>query len=403
MPYTDQGYARFTDAEYERRHNAARDLLERSGTDALVLYGSSSQGGTGQADIYYLSQHMGRQENILLLFPDQEPVLLVTAFNHVPNARRQSVVADTRYAGAKPEFGHMIAKVLKEKGVSPKRLGMVGFLPWSAYDQLRGDLPDVETVNLLNDFRMIRLFKSDEELEWLREGCKRTDAAMMAMIKGMRAGMKEFELGFLLADGYRDIGGEDYLHYTSSTPQSNPDRAVPSQTPSNRVIQDGDIFSIELSIGYHGYAGQALRTFVLGDQVTQQFQDLYDTADEAYRVMAETIKPGATTADLLEKLAFIDERGYAIIDGLLHGYGIGILPPSLPSDGYFTTETRPVRTPDIPHKPFTFEEGMTLVLQPNVSNKEGTAGVQVGNFGRITANGFESLHNCPLELLRGGG
>ena len=399
MPYTDQGYARFSDAEYARRHDAARGLLEKSGTDALVLYGTSSQSGTGQADIYYLSQHTGKQENILLFFPDQDPVLLVTAFNHVPNARRQSVIADVRHGGAKPDFGHMIATVLKEKGVSPKRLGMVGFLPWSAYNQLRSDLPDTEYVNLLNDFRLLRLKKSDEELEWLREGCDRTDKAMMAMVDGMRAGMKEFELGFLLADGYRDVGGEDYLHYTSSTPMDNPNRAVPSQTPSNRVIQSGDIFSIELSIGYHGYAGQALRTITLDAEPTKQFQDLYDTADEAYRRMAETIKPGATTADVLQEMKFIDDRGYAIIDGLLHGYGIGILPPSLPGEGYFLTETRPVIA-DEAHKPFTFEEGMTLVLQPNISNKEGTAGVQLGNFGRITANGFEALHNCPLELLR---
>ena len=401
MPYTDQGYARFSDAEYERRHSAARDLLERSGTEALVLYGTSSQSGTGQADIYYLSQHSGRQENILIFFPDQDPVLLVTAFNHVPNARRQSVIADVRHGGAKPDFGHMIASVLKEKGVSPKRLGMIGFLPWSAYNQLRGELPDTEYVNLLNDFRLIRLRKSEEELEWLREGCKRTDDAMMAMLNGMKAGMKEFELGFLLADGYRDVGGEDYLHYISSTPQSNPNRAVPSQHPSQRVLETGDIFSIELSIGYHGYAGQALRTFVLGDEVTPQFQELYDVADEAYNRMAHTIKPGATTGDVLQQMKFIDDRGFAIIDGLLHGYGIGILPPSLPGEGYFLTETRPVIA-DEPHKPFTFEEGMTLVLQPNVANKEGTAGVQVGNFGVITANGFEPMHKCPMELFKTG-
>jgi Xaa-Pro dipeptidase len=399
MAYNN-GYARFSDAEYHRRHDAARDLMERSGTDALVLFGTSSQGGTGQADIYYLSQHMGRQENILLFFKDQDPVLLVTAFNHVPNARRNSVVKDTRYAGAKTEFGHMIARVLKEKGVSPRRLGLIGFLPWQAHGQLTQDLPQVQTADLTKDFRMIRLFKSEEEFEWLREGCARTDAAMMSMVEGMRPGMKEYELAFLLSDGYRSQGGEDYLHYISSTQQHSPDRAVPSQTPSQRVLESGDILAIELSIGYHGYAGQALRTIVLDGEPTQQFADLYAAADEAYRVMFDTIKPGATTADLLEKLAFIDERGYAIIDGLLHGYGIGILPPSLPSEGYFTTETRPVRTPDEPHKPFEFEKDMTIVLQPNVTTKDGTAGVQLGNLIRVTDDGVEPMHHCPLELLR---
>ena len=64
--------------------------------------------------------------------------------------------------------------------------------------------------------------------------------------------------------------------------------------------------------------------------------------------MRDTIRPGATTGDVLDALTFIDDRGYAIIDGLLHGYGIGILPPSLPTEGYPLTPTRPVRTGPAP-------------------------------------------------------
>jgi Xaa-Pro aminopeptidase len=399
MAYKD-GYPRFSDAEYERRHTSTRDLMERSGCDTLIFFGTSSQGGTGQADIYYLSQHMGRQENILLFFPDQEPVLLVTAFNHVPNAQRQSVIQDTRFGGPKTEFGQTILDVLKERGVDPKRIGLVGWMPYQVYNPIVAGLPDAETKDMTKDFRMVRLFKSAEELEWLRLGAARTDAAMMAMVGGMRPGMKEFELGFLLADGYRSEGGEDYLHYISSTPQDAPDRCVPSQTPSQRTLQSGDIIAIELSIGYHGYAGQALRTIVLDGEPNQQFSDLYDAADEAYRRMCETIKPGATTEDLLDALAFIDERGYAIIDGLIHGYGIGILPPSLPSEGYPKTLTRPVRMPGEKHKPFEFEKDMTIVLQPNVTTEDGTAGVQMGNLIVVTESGVEPLHHCPLELLR---
>jgi Xaa-Pro dipeptidase len=399
MAYTN-GYPRFSDAEYERRHSATRDLMERSGCDVLILYGTSMQGGTGQADIYYLSQHMGRQENILLFFPDQEPVLLVTAFNHVPNAQRQSVIRDTRFGGPKTEFGQTILGVLAERGVTPERIGLIGWMPYQVYNPIVAGHPDATAVDMTRDFRMIRLHKSDEELEWLRLGAARTDAAMMAMVEGMRPGMKEFELGFLLAEGYRSEGGEDYLHYISSTPQDAPDRCVPSQTPSQRTLRSGDIIAIELSIGYHGYAGQALRTIVLDAEPNQQFSDLYDAADEAYRRMCDTIKPGATTAELLDALEFIDDRGYAIVDGLIHGYGIGILPPSLPGEGYPTTLTRPVKMPGETHKPFEFDTGMTIVLQPNVTTEDGTAGVQLGNLVVVTEGGVESLHHCPLEFLR---
>lgn len=393
-------YPKFSAGEYQRRHDATRALMAESGCDALVFYGTSSQGGTGQADIYYLSHHLGRQENILIFFADQDPVLLVTAFNHVPNAQRQSVIADTRFGGAKTAFGETILDVLKEKGAAPKRVGLVGWVPFQIYNPLFAGLPGADAVDLTGTFRMLRVTKSAEELEWLALGCARTDAAMAAMVEGMRPGMKEYELGFLLAEGYRRDGGEDYLHYISSTAQDSPDRAVPSQHPGSRTLQSGDIIAIELSIGYHGYAGQALRTIVLDGEPNQLFTDLYAAADEAYRAMCDTIRPGATTADVLDALDFIDERGYAIIDGLLHGYGIGILPPSLPTEGYPLTPTRPVRMPGTTHKPFTFEKDMTIVLQPNVATVDGTAGVQMGNLVHVTDEGSVSMHHGPLELLR---
>lgn len=400
MKIDDATYPRFSPGEYQRRHEATRALMTEEGCDAVVFYGTSSQGGTGQADIYYLTQHMGRQENILIFFADQDPVLLVTAFNHVPNARRQSVVADTRFGGAKTAFGQTILDVLKEKGSSPGRVGLVGWVPFQIYNPLFKGLPGAEPVDLTGKFRMLRVTKSAEELEWLTLGCARTDAAMAAMVEGMRPGMKEYELGFLLAEGYRRDGGEDYLHYISSTAQDSPDRAVPSQTPGSRMLRSGDIIAIELSIGFHGYAGQALRTIVLDGEPNALFTDLYAAADEAYRRMCATIRPGATTADVLEALAFIDERGYAIIDGLLHGYGIGILPPSLPSEGYPRTPTRPVRMPGATHRPFTFQQDMTVVLQPNVATPDGRAGVQMGNLVRVTDDGVACMHHGPLELIR---
>ena len=393
-------YARFSDAEYQRRHDATRKLMADQGCEVLVLYGSSAQGGTGQTDVYYLSHHLGRQENILVFFADQDPVLLVTAFNHVPNARRQSVIEDTRFGGAKTAFGRTILDLLAERGSAPARVGLVGWVPWQITGPLAEGLPGAELVDLTGRFRMLRVTKSAEELDWLREGCARTDAAMAALVANMRVGMKEYELGFLLAEGYRRQGGEDYLHYISSTPQDDPDRAVPSQTPGNRVLRSGDIIAIELSIGYHGYAGQALRTIILDGEPNQLFTDLYATADEAYRAMCDTIRPGATTADVLDAVAFIDDRGYAIIDGLLHGYGIGILPPSLPTEGYPLTPTRPVRMPGFEHQPFTFQEDMTIVLQPNVTTPDGKAGVQMGNLVRVTADGVEVMHAGPTELLR---
>jgi len=314
-------YPRFSDEEFARRHAATYSLMERTGCDVLIFFGASAQGGTGQADIYYLSHHMGRQENILLFIAGQDPVLLVESFNHVPNALRQSIIEDTRYAGAKSRFAQTILDVLRERDAKCNRIGVVGWMPYQAYNPLLEGLAGAEATDLSSDFRLMRLRKSAEELEWLRRGAERTDSALMSMVDGMRPGMKEHELAGLLADGYREQGGEDYLHYISSTPQDDPDRACPAQTLSQRTLERGDIIAMELSIGYWGYAGQALRTMVLQDSPNQLFSDLHDVAEIAYHRMCEALKPGATSEDVLAAARVIDERGYHVIDGLLHGYG----------------------------------------------------------------------------------
>jgi Xaa-Pro dipeptidase len=400
---TDDIYPRFSPDEFARRHAATYALMEEHGCDVLVFFGTSAGSGTGQGDIYYLSHHMGRQENILVFIAGQEPVLLVESFNHVPNALRQSVVADTRYGGPKSRFAQTLLDLLRERDVKCERIGIVGALPYQVYNPLLAGLQGAEATDLTGEFRLLRLTKSAEELEWLRRGAALTDAALTSMVNGMRPGMREYELGSLLADGYREQGGEDVLHYISSTPQDASDRCVPAQTPARRVLARGDVIAIELSVGHHGYAGQTLRTMILDDTPNALYARLHETAEAAYYGMCDALKPGATTDDVLDAAEVIDRAGFEIIDGLLHGYAIGILPPSVPGESYPSGLSRPVRMPGQGGRPFVFQKDMTVVVQPNVVTRDQTAGVQLGNLMLVTDTGAEPLHGCPIEFLRAGG
>lgn len=398
----DDIYPRFSPVEFERRHAATYALMERHGCDVLILFGTSAAGGTGQGDVYYLSHHMGRQENILVFIAGQDPVLLVESFNHVPNALRQSVIGDTRYGGPKSRFAQTLLDLLRARDARCERIGIVGAMPYQVHNPLLAGLPGAEATDLTAEFRLLRLSKSAEELEWLRRAAAFTDAALTSMVSGMRPGIREYELGALLVDGYRDQGGEDVLHYISSTPQGASDRCVPAQTPARRVLARGDVIAIELSVGYHGYAGQTLRTMILDDTPNALYARLHETAEAAYHGMCAALRPGATTDDVLDGADVIDRAGFEIVDGLLHGYSVGILPPSVPGESYPTGLSRPVRMPGRGGEPFVFQKDMTVVVQPNVVTRDHAAGVQLGNLMLITETGAESMHTCPVEFLRAG-
>ena len=96
----------------------------------------------------------------------------------------------------------------------------------------------------------------------------------------------------------------------------------------------------------------------------------------------------ATSEDVLDAANVIDERGFTINDGFLHGFGIGLLAPSI--------GTRQAQR-GVPKPPFAFEADMCVVVQPNVVTRAERAGVRLGNLFRITKDGAECLHRLPLE------
>ncbi len=119
------------------------------------------------------------------------------------------------------------------------------------------------------------------------------------------------------------------------------------------------------------------------------YRRLWDVALEAYLRCVAVLRPGATVEDVLDAADRIHEAGFTIKDAFLHGFVVGLLPPSV----------RTRRTVARPHEPFVFEVGMCVVVQPNVVTSNERAGVQVGNLFVITQTGAECLHRVPVQYF----
>ncbi len=105
----------------------------------------------------------------------------------------------------------------------------------------------------------------------------------------------------------------------------------------------------EISVSYWGYSGQAHRPIFLQAHPGSLYRQLWDTALESYQRCMQCLKPGATSDDVLDAADVIAERGFTINDGFLHGFGIGLLPPSI--------GTRQAKC-GVPKTPFRFEENI---------------------------------------------
>jgi Xaa-Pro aminopeptidase len=385
--HTTDLYPRFSEAEYSRRCTAMRAAMQQADLSALLVYGTPG----AYNEVLYLSNFLVTREAMLVFPIEGAPALFVQMYNHVPNAHRVASISDVRWGG--PDTSLAAAGHMQQQALAASRIGLVGALPYRHYESLRRALPQATFVDFSRHMTQLRLVKSDEEIEFLRKGAEFSDLAIEALAREARPGITEHELTAIVEGAYLGLGGSTHIHYMATTPMSNPTVCVPAQRQSNRVLTKGDILITEISAHYHGYPGQILRPFAISAPPTPSYQHLYDVAAEAFRRVAHVIRAGATVEDVLDAAEYIHTSGFTICDDLVHGFGGGYLPPIL----------RTRRTSAVPPQPFTFQENMTIVIQPNVITADERMGIQVGELLRVTRDGVESLHRCPMEFMRCGG
>ena len=378
-------YPRFSAAEFARRHAAVRALMDAQGLDAIAVYGNSGISRHNHSEVHYVSGFLGNRNNYAVLSTKAEPVLFVQSYNHVPNAREASAIR-TVHGGR--SSAATIAKHLLDAGHASATLGYVGEVPVQDFLAWQQALPGWTFKDVTAGFRDLRLVKSVEEIAWLQKGAELSDLSLQSLIDAAQPGMREYELGAVVETAALNAGGLPHLCYLSSGPQDGAGACVPRQNLSGRMVERGDVINTEISISWWGYSGQLHRPIFLQAQPNDLYRKLWDTALEAYDRCVAKLKPGATSDDVLDAGDVIAERGFTINDGFLHGFGIGLLPPSV--------GTREAKR-GIPKPPFVFRENMCVVVQPNVVTHDERAGVQLGNLFRITGNGAECLHRLPVQ------
>jgi Xaa-Pro dipeptidase len=383
MPGED-GYPRFSPAEMDRRWKAVAEEAERAHVHALVVYGADRSG----AAVQWLTHWPVTREAALLWTPGAAPLLLVQHANHVDNAARLSTGCEVRWGGdATPAT---LREELGRRCQGRLRLGVVGPLPASSAGLL--EAAGAELVFLDVELQRLRLVKSAEELEWTVRGARLTDAAVDELARRAGPGTGEAELGAIVESAYVPRGGTTHIHYFSATSMRRPSMRVPAQSPANRRLRAGDVVSCEVSASWWGYPGQLLRTFTVEEPPTSVYRDLHDVAVAAFDAISARVAPGTTADQLAEAARVIESAGFTTCDDLVHGFVGGYLPPIVPGGG---------RRPR--HGSFVLEEGMTIVVQPNVVTADGTAGVQTGELLLVTSTGCERLHAYPRGMGMLGG
>ncbi len=377
---TDQLFPRFSDAEYNRRYSAIREAMAKDNLDAILI-----SGARGSSEVTYLANYLP-QSPCWLLFPRAgDTTVFVHFFNHQPCAKAQSIVEDLRWYGPTPL--PTLVEEIKKRRMSTSKIGLVSMraMAYGHVTELQRQLPEAEFVEFGPQFGRIRRVRSEEELVYLRKSGYLTDLACEALENNLRPGLTEQDVLAIVYNAYLKNGGDPGIHFIATTNMDNPDRFVPWQRQTFRVLEKGSVVITELTVSYWGYSTQIHRPFAIGKEPTPTYRKLFNAAYECYESVRKICKPGTTSEQIVAATSAIEAHGFTSYDSVFHGEA-GKSPELGTSSAAHPLEK------------WTLEENMIHVIQPNPITKDFKAGLQLGAAVVVKPNGGEALHNYPFKF-----
>lgn len=237
--------------------------------------------------------------------------------------------------------------------------------------------------------------KSEREIELMREPCKIVRDTLEFVGSKISAGMTTKEVDELVERYIRSCGANPSCLGYGGFPASacvSVNEMVVHGIPDNRVLQDGDIVSVDIVADKNGYHGDACRTFCIGD-VKPEVKNLVKVTEECFYKAIENLRVGTPLYDIgyrVQKHA--EAHGYGVIRSYT-GHGIGREmheDPSVPNYGRLGTGTR-------------LRAGTVLCIEPMISMGEWKVRLLDDGWGAVTIDGKPAAHYENTLVIREDG
>jgi len=234
--------------------------------------------------------------------------------------------------------------------------------------------------------------KSKKEIEIMREACKITSIVYKQLEKAIKPGMSTMELDKLAEKIIRENGAipaqKGYESGIRGVPKfpatlciSINDEVIHGIPSTKKIINDGDLVSIDLVVYKNGFHGDAARTFMVGN-VTQSAKKLVETTKQAFYEGIKYAIPGNRIGDISHAIGeFVKQNGYSVVKEF-QGHGIGRQmheDPGIPNYGKAGKGIR-------------LEPGMTLAIEPMVIIGNGEIYQADDGWTILTEDGSLSAH-----------
>ena len=378
----------FTDQEYKRRLDKLRNVMSNKNLDAIIL--------TSMHNIAYYTGFIycsfGRFYGCVIT---KNKITTISANIDASQPWRRSICDNVIYTDWKRDnyLKAIVSIIGKEK--PPKNIGIEN-------DHVTLDMKE-KFVSLFSfskffdvskDLMSLRMIKSNEEIEIIKNGARIADIGGEEMVKNVKVGASELEIAIAgrakmereIAKSYPDAEYMDtWVWFQSGI---NTDGAHNPKT--SRKLISGDILSLNAFPMISGYYTALERTLFL-NEIDEESLKAWEANVKVHKRGLELIKPGAKCSDICEELNnLFAELGYLQYRTFGYGHSFGVL------SHFYGREAGLELREDIDT---VLKPNMVISMEPMImipKGKPGAGGYREHDILVINENGTENISKFPL-------
>jgi methionyl aminopeptidase len=228
--------------------------------------------------------------------------------------------------------------------------------------------------------------KSPREIDSMAAGGRILAGALHAMANAVRPGVSTTELDDVAAEYMKAFPGAEAAFkglygFPKHACISVNEEIVHGISSGKRVLQEGDIVSLDFGVKYLGFFTDAAITVGVGE-IDEPAQRLIDVTRRALEAGVAAAQPGKHVGDIGAAIyAVVQDAGFTTADDLV-GHYVGYAPhgePQVPNVGK-------------PNRGAKLNPGLTIAIEPMVN--EGTSKTRTlkDKWTIVTADGKRSAH-----------
>ncbi|OJG20280.1 proline dipeptidase [Enterococcus canis] len=344
-----------------------RKAMKKDGLDAFLV--------TSMYNLRYLTNFTGTTGLAVIT---QEKAYFVTDFRYTEQAAAQAQGYEI-VQNQGPIFDEIV------KIAEQDQLKNLAFeetqVTFAAYSQLEEIVP-CDLIPVAGMIEGLREVKDEDEIAIIEKACAIADQGFEYVLKMIKPGMTEIEVANQLDFYMRSLGasGVSFDTIVASGLRS----AMPHGVASEKVIEKGDLITLDFGCYYQGYVSDMTRTFAIGDPGAK-LKEIYQIVLDAQLKVLDAAQPGLTGVQL-DAIArdYITEKGYGDAFGHSTGHGIGLEIHEGPNVSRLAEKQ--------------FVVGNVITDEPGIY-LPGIGGVRIEDDLLITETGNQVLTHSPKELI----